>query len=52
MKVLKIVLLVVFIGLGCLLSGCGEMEAKKHFRQEYEYSQQGKLEEAIAESNR
>jgi len=48
MKVLKIVWLVVFIGLGCLLSGCSETEADKHFRQEYEYHQQGKLEEAIA----
>ena len=49
MKGLKIVLVGILFGLGCLLSGCGEMEAKKHFRQGYEYSQQGKLEEAIAE---
>ncbi len=48
MKVLKIVLLVMFIGLGCLLSGCGETQADKHFRQGYEYHQKGKLEEAIA----
>ena len=48
MKVLKIILLVVLIGLGCLLSGCDEMEAEKYFRQGYEYSQQGKLDIAIA----
>ncbi|MBP97657.1 hypothetical protein CMK18_17025 [Candidatus Poribacteria bacterium] len=36
MKVLKIVLLVVFICLGCVLSDCGEMGIEKYFRQGYE----------------
>ena len=49
MKVLKIVLLVVFISLGCLLSGCGETETDKHFRQRYEYYWQGEYEQAISE---
>ena len=52
MKVLKIVLLVVFISLGCLLSGCGETKAEKHLRQGNEYLRyysQGKYEQAIDE---
>ena len=49
MKVLKIGFLVVFISLGCLLSGCGETETDKHFRQGYEYYSQGEYEQAIAE---
>ena len=48
MKILKIVWLVIFIGLGCLPSVYGATEAEKHFRQGYEYYSQGKLEEAIA----
>ena len=48
MKILKIVWLVIFIGLGFLLSVYGATEAEKHFRQGYEYYSQGKLEEAIA----
>ena len=47
MKILKIVLLVVFISLGCLLSGCGETKAEKHLRQGNEYLRhysQGKYE--------
>ena len=48
MKILKIVWLVIFIGLGFLPSVYGATEAEKHFRQGYEYHQQGKLEEAIA----
>ena len=47
MKVFKIVLLVILIGLGCLLSGCGETKAEKHFRQGNEYYSQGKYEQAI-----
>ena len=47
MKVLKIVWLVIFIGWGYLLSGCGETEAEKHFRQGNEYDSQGKYEQAI-----
>ena len=49
MKVLKIVWLVIFIGLGCLLSGCSEKEVEKHFRQGNEYYSQGKYEQAIDE---
>jgi len=49
MKVLKIVFLVHFICLGCLLSGCGETEARKHFRQGNEYYSQGEYEQAIDE---
>ena len=49
MKVLKIVWLVIFIGLGCLPSVYGATEAEKHFRQVYEYYSQGKYEQAIDE---
>ena len=47
MKILKIVWLVIFIGLGCLPSVYGETKAEKHFRQGYEYHQQGKLDDAV-----
>ena len=49
MKILKIVWLVIFIGLGCLLSGCSETKVDQHFRQGYEYYSQGKYEQAIDE---
>ena len=48
MKVLKIVWLVVFIGLGCLLSGCGRSMMLIHMFQGDMYWGQGKYEEAIA----
>ena len=46
MKVLKIVFLVHFICLGCLLSGCGK--AMIHMYQADKYWGQGKYEQAIA----
>ena len=49
MKILKIVWLVIFIGLGFLPSVYGATEAEKHFRQGYEYYSQGKYEQAIDE---
>ena len=49
MKVLKIVLLVIFIGLSCLLYDCGMVQAIGHLNQGYEYIDQGKLKDATAE---
>ena len=49
MKILKIVWLVIFIGLGFLPSVYGATEAEKHFRQGDEYYSQGKYEQAIDE---
>ena len=46
MKVLKIGFLVIFISVGCLLSGCGR--AMMHMYQGDKYWGQGKYEEAIA----
>ena len=50
MKVLKIVWLVIFIGLGCLLSGCGDTEpntVSDYFEEGYGYYYNGKYKQAI-----
>ena len=49
MRIRNTIWLIVFIGLGCLLSGCSETEAEKHFRQGHEYYSQGEYKQAIAE---
>ena len=48
MRIRNTIWLIVFIGLGCLLSGCGGMETRWHLRKGYRYFDQGKHEEAIA----
>ena len=48
MRIRNTIWLIVFIGLGCLLSGCGGMETRWHLRKGYRYFDQGKHEEALA----
>ena len=52
MKVLKIVLLVIFISLGCLLSADSETKAERHLRRGNEHYSQGEYEQAIDEYQR
>ena len=52
MKVLKIVLLVIFISLGYLLSADSETEAERHLRRGNEHYSQGEYEQAIDEYQR
>ena len=50
MKVLKIVWLVIFLGLGCLLSGCGDTEpntVSDYLEEGYGYYRNGKYKQAI-----